>query len=90
MFASDKLNYNIETIDGTPQKVYKFPLQNYPEEGFVGATVPELLQRIIVGPVEHARTIRDALIDVLISSGIPDAEKRVVVSDIPLRGGRHR
>jgi hypothetical protein len=41
----------IVTLDGIPQLVYKLPLQNISEVGLT-AGIPELLDRIIIGPTQ--------------------------------------
>lgn len=84
---SDRVSKQIETIRGVPQHVIKIPLRNYPDEGFVGAELHELLDRIIVGPTQHPRIMADAFCDLLREADVPDPEKRVYTSDIPLRWG---
>lgn len=85
IFPSKIINFDVEIINGIPQKVYKLPLQNLPEQGFTGATVPELLEEIIIGPSQHAWEMRDALIEVIQEAGVEDAHSKVRCSDIPLR-----
>ncbi|MFN3930526.1 MAG: DUF2971 domain-containing protein [Brevundimonas sp.] len=83
--ATDRLPSNVEVVRGIPQCVHKIPLRNYPDEGFVGAEVPELIERIIIGPAVDAWSMRDAFVRLLEDAGTTDAGSRVVVSDIPLR-----
>ncbi|WP_092307339.1 DUF2971 domain-containing protein [Brevundimonas viscosa] len=83
--ATDRLPSNVEVVRGVPQCVHKIPLRNYPEEGFVGAEVPELIDRIIIGPAVDAWSMRDAFVRLLEGAGTEDARSRVVISDIPLR-----
>ena len=75
----------IETIHGTPQQVLKLDLKNHPEQGLVGLAVPELIDRIIIGPCQFPAIIRSAFSELLEQAGLPDAGKRVIASDIPLR-----
>lgn len=82
---TDRLPSSVEVIRGVPQCVHKIPLKNYPDEGFVGAEVPELIDRIIIGPAVDAWSMRDAFIRLLEAEGTPDAGRRVVISDIPIR-----
>jgi hypothetical protein len=82
---SERIVPEIVTIDGTPQLVQKIPLKNAPSENLLGIEVPELVDRIIVGPSKHPLVMRDAFGALLTKAGMPDAENRVVVSDIPLR-----
>ena len=74
-----------ETIREIPQNIYKIPLKNIPEENLFGAEIPELINRIIVGPSEFPGAIRDAFVAVLTDAGVDDANAKVVVSGIPLR-----
>ncbi len=34
---SDKLKSDIQDVGGVPQRIYKIPLKNYPDERFTGA-----------------------------------------------------
>ena len=72
-------------IGGTPQLIYKIPLQNVPEEGFHGVEIPELIDRIIIGPTQYDSATREAFVDRLGEAGVSDPEDRVIVSKIPLR-----
>lgn len=82
---SERLVKSIEVIDGTPQPIYKIPLENVPEEGFVGATIPELIERIIIGPTQYPLPVREAFTDLLSEAGVDDPASRIFVSDLPLR-----
>lgn len=82
---SSKLKKDICSIGGIPQPIYKIPLENYPEENFTGATIPELIDRIIIGPTEYPSAVREAFIHKLKEREVSDAEKKVFVSNIPLR-----
>lgn len=76
---------DIVTLDGIPQKIFKLPFTNYPDEGLIGIEIPELLDRIIIGPTEFPVEIKSAFVDKLQKLGIEDASQRVVISGIPLR-----
>lgn len=76
---------SIEIIHGTPQRVLKLDLKNHAEQGLVGLAIPELIDRIIVGPCQFPAIIRSAFIELLQEAGVPDADKKIVVSDTPLR-----
>lgn len=82
---SDRLIKEIRLIGGTPQTIYKIPLKNVPEEGFTGAEIPELIERIIIGPTQYPVALSTAFFDLLESAGVKDAANRIVVSDIPIR-----
>lgn len=82
---SERIPRSIEVIQGVPQLVHKIPLKSYPDEGFLGAEIPELVERIIIGPSLHGYAMRDAFVGILEEAGVADAGARVYVSDIPLR-----
>lgn len=83
--VTNRIRLDVECVGGIPQKVAKIKLEDYPEEGFLGATIPSLLQKIIIGPTDCGYQIYEALVEVLKSKGVPDAERKVVISGIPLR-----
>ena len=74
-----------EIIRGIPQNIYKIPLKNIPEADLIGIEIPELINRIIIGPSEFPGAIYDAFVAVLNDAGVDDANSKVVVSGIPLR-----
>lgn len=82
---SERVTKTIETIRGVPQHVIKVPLKNYSDEGFVGAEIPELLDRVIIGPTQHPYVIAEAFHDLLLQAKVPEPEKKIWISDIPLR-----
>lgn len=82
---SEHLVSSIESVSGTPQRIFKIPLRNIPDKGLVGMEIPELLNRIIIGPTQFPQAIYEAFETLLINAGIPNPEHKIVVSDIPLR-----
>jgi hypothetical protein len=82
---SDRLIADIQTINGTPQPIFKLPLQNVPEEDLYGVEIPELVERVIVGPTHFPDAIREAIVTQLQRNGLSNADSIVTVSDIPLR-----
>ena len=72
-----------------PQIVWKLPLRNAPEEGLYSAHPDHLLDRVIIGPCDFPFISAQAMRKKLHSVGVSEPEKRVVISDLPLRtGGR--
>lgn len=87
-FAStDRVTEAVEIIHGTPQPVVRVPLKDYPDEGLIGITLPDLIDRIIIGPTQYPRAIFDAFCHLLADAGVEDAESKIFISDIPLRTG---
>lgn len=88
MERSNHIQEFTHSVRGVPQKIQKIPLRNIPEEGFFGAEIPELLERIIIGPTEYPMAIYQAFSKLLGAAGVPDPENRIFISDIPLREPR--
>lgn len=82
---SERIKESVELIRGVPQIVHSIPFQDYPEEGFVGAELPNLVNRVIIGPTDFPAELRKATIALLTEAGVPDAGSKVVCSTIPLR-----
>lgn len=85
IYQTPHCTFSIEVIHGTPQQVLKLDLKNHAEQGLVGLAIPELIDRIIIGPCQFPAIIRGAFLELLQEAGVPDASKKIVVSDIPLR-----
>lgn len=89
MHPVENLRRDVEAVKGVPQFVYKLPLRDIPasdgERGFFGASVKDLVDRVIVGPSDSGLVIRDAMVHLLEGAGVADASERVFVSGIPLR-----
>ena len=85
MHPTDHATLAIEVVGGTPQAVLKLDLDNQPDKGLVGLAIPELLDRIIIGPCEFPHVISSAFQKLLAEAEVPEPEKKIIVSDIPLR-----
>lgn len=83
--SSDRIIPSVELIRGVPQIVHSIPFKDYPEEGLVGAELPKLIDRVIIGPTEFPYQTRQAMISLLTDEGVTDAAEKVFVSTIPLR-----
>ncbi|KQY71366.1 hypothetical protein ASD52_06705 [Ensifer sp. Root142] len=75
----------VETIGGIPQVVMKLPLRDHPDKNVFGISLPNLIEKVIVGPCQFPWVICDALLLEMNRAGIPDAINKIVVSEIPLR-----
>lgn len=80
-----KIPTDIMVLNGVPQRVYAIPFKNYEDEGFVGATIPELIERVLVGPSIDAYPIAQAFVGELSKLGVEDAANKVVLTGVPLR-----
>lgn len=85
MDNSKYVKSELKVIRGIPQQIYKIPLQALPEENLIDIEIAALIDRIIIGPTQFSAVIRDTFIQVLIDAGVKDPDKKVYVSDIPLR-----
>lgn len=85
MNPSEFLIPAVEVVRGTPQTVLKLDLKNHPDQGLFGLALPELLDRVIIGPCEFPQVILGALYRLLVDAGVPDPGSKIFVSDIPLR-----
>lgn len=81
---SNFIKSNLHVIDGTPQHIYKLPLIDIPDIRYF-ASIANILDRVIIGPVAYPNAVHKAFIDLLINAGITDPYQRVFISDIPLR-----
>jgi len=82
---SEHVGSSIESIGGVPQEVHKIPLANLPEYNLHNIEIPELVERIIIGPTDHQRVLGHTFTRLLEEAGCGDAAERVFYSGIPLR-----
>ena len=82
---SPYLEKELQVINGVPQTIYKIPLKDIPAIGLTGMEIPSLIHRVIIGPTQHPIAVRKAFVTALLNAEVADAEKRVWVSQIPLR-----
>ncbi len=82
---SEVLGDRVVTAGGVLQRIFTLPLRNDPDRGLHGAAVPDILDRVIIGPSRYPQVVYDAFVRLLLEAKVPDAQSRVVVSDIPLR-----
>ncbi len=81
----DRIPTEIETLNGIPQRVYAIPFKDYPDEGFTGATIPALLERVLIGPSMDAYPIAQAFVAELNRCGVVNAAEKVKITGVPLR-----
>lgn len=85
LFPSDHVTKQVQSVRGIPQIIYEVPLRNNIEQGITGVSLPQLLHSVKIGPTRHADVIWQALVTALEKAGVPDAAKKVVYTNIPLR-----
>lgn len=82
---SEVLGEEIVVVGGVPQRIHTLPLVSDPNRGLFGASVPDLLDRIIIGPTRYPIVVFDGFVRLLEEAGVDDPRSKVVMSDIPLR-----
>lgn len=82
--SSVHLIEDIQVVRGVPQPIYKIPLRDIPEVG-LSASIPSLLDHIIIGPTQFPVALAEAFHRLLAAAGVPEPDKRISISDIPLR-----
>jgi hypothetical protein len=65
--------------------MHKIPLKDVPEEGLIGLNLPQLIDRVIIGPSRFPVGIHDALLALLTEAGVENPVSKIIVSDLPLR-----
>ena len=75
----------LQCVRGVPQRIYRVPFKNYPQEGMTMATLPEILDRLIIGPSPYGYPTASALHLALEEAGVSDAGQKISISGIPLR-----
>ncbi|MCH7501516.1 MAG: DUF2971 domain-containing protein [Nitrospinae bacterium] len=83
--VEDFLIPHVACIKGTPQTIYKIPLKNREDLNLKNLEVSEFVDRVIIGPSENPKLIKQVFVKSLKTVGFKDPEKRVFISDIPLR-----
>jgi hypothetical protein len=81
---SPYITREIIALNGIPQPIYKLPLENIEKVG-LRAAIPDLLDRIIIGPTEWPVALGTAFEELLKDAGVVDAEHKISLSQIPLR-----
>ncbi len=85
VYTAPYLKRIIASVRGTPQKVHLLPLRDIEEIDFRGASIPDLIDHIIIGPTTHPQVMGEAFVELLREAKVPNPESKVRISDIPLR-----
>jgi hypothetical protein len=84
-WSSPSMESSIEVVAGVPQVVYKIPLDASASPLIADLDFAQVFDRLIVGPTPYPWPIYGAFVEALKATGVPNAEQRVLVSDIPIR-----
>jgi hypothetical protein len=82
---SEHIKSSIEIVSGVPQQVYNIPLEDIPKANFTGASIPNFIDRVIIGPNEHQTVLKHAFKELLTKAGCQNAGSMIYCSGIPLR-----
>lgn len=82
---SQAIKMEVMAVGGIPQRIQKLPLKDIPDAGLVGITIPDFLDRIIIGPTQEPNPIAAALATLLSDLKVPDPHARIRISYVPLR-----
>ncbi|WP_415910103.1 DUF2971 domain-containing protein [Oleiharenicola sp. Vm1] len=85
MWKSEIMRQTVEVVRGIPQPVLKLPLRNFPAHNIWSLAIPELLDRIVIGPCDNPRILARAFSELLSQAGVKDVAEKITSSGIPLR-----
>jgi hypothetical protein len=87
-WPSPLIECSTEVIKGTPQIVYKIPLDaNAPgaPAALQDLDLARIFDHLIIGPALYPFSMIEAFATVLKNAGVPEPERRIVLSRIPIR-----
>lgn len=83
--ATSKVKREFCTVNGLPQRIYKIPFADHPDEGISGITLPAFLKQIVIGPTQFPLIVMDALHIAMRRAGFQQDKIIISASQIPLR-----
>jgi hypothetical protein len=83
--SSEYVSTSIETINGIPQEIHKIPLKDIPEGNFYGASIPEFIDKVIIGPSDQQAVLGRTFAKLLENAGCDNPHSKIHYSGIPLR-----
>jgi hypothetical protein len=75
----------LQVIGGIPQKIYGLPLCKTVSPVLEGIDLVNIIDHVILGPSQYGYPMYEAFVDALSEIGVPEPEKRVAISGIPIR-----
>lgn len=72
-------------VSGVPQIVYELPLDAAVSDNIAELDLARVLDRIIIGPTQYPLSVAEAFVAALADAGVPDPDKKVWASTIPIR-----
>lgn len=80
-----RLETELVSVRGTPQKVYKHPMTFPLRQGWTDRGLQDVVSEVIIGPSLYPETMRRAFVEALKQNGYESPEESVRVSGVPLR-----
>ena len=81
----DIIQKQVVDIKGIPQQIYKINLRKLYQTPEGESTIPDLLDKIIIGPSQNPELIKETFYDILCEKNIDWPKDKIIISDIPLR-----
>ena len=72
-------------VNGVPQIVHAIPLDATVSPALADLDLSKMFDRLIIGPSQYTWPMCEVFMHALKAAGVADAEKRVFISDIPIR-----
>jgi hypothetical protein len=82
---SPLIEWSTEVIGGVPQCVYKIPLDATRDSSLADLDLSKIFDCLIIGPSPYTWAMYEAFVLALRNAGVPEPEKRVRFSEIPIR-----
>lgn len=79
------LRKEVGSVRGVPQIATKLPIDRHGPFQSQGVTIPNLVERVIVGPTNYPYIVADALSMAMKLAGIENADDKIRISKIPMR-----
>ncbi len=84
-WSSPMMESSTEVVAAVPQIIYKVPLDGSASPLIADLDFTQVFDRLIVGPTPYPWPIYGAFVEALKAAGVPNADERVFVSNIPIR-----
>ena len=84
-WSSPMMESSTEVVAGVPQIIYKVPFDASASPLVADLDFAQVFDHLIVGPTPYPWPIYGAFVEALKATGVPSAEERVFVSNIPIR-----
>jgi len=84
LMKSDYIFSEIESVDGVPQEIFKIKLEKINKEN-IDLSISSFINKIIIGPSNHAVVMQQSFIKLLKRAGCTNAETKVYCSKIPFQ-----